>query len=100
MITIVAELQAAPRKRGRAQERPHRNGWQGEGERAGRAGLLPARVDPEPGKFMFYEQYSSDEALASHGKTDHMGAMRRIRDGGLLAGRPDIQLYKHLAGVS
>jgi len=40
-----------------------------------------------PADFMFYEQWASQEALAAHGKTDHMKAMRegtrgRIEKGG------------------
>jgi quinol monooxygenase YgiN len=49
---------------------------------------------------MFYEQYSSQEAFDAHGKTAHMAAMGgKLRDGGLLAGRPSIERYTQIAGV-
>ncbi len=41
--------------------------------------LHQSKVDPT--KFMFYEQWASQEALDTHGKTPHMAAMRQAIDG-------------------
>ena len=58
-------------------------------------------ADSDPNAFMFYEQYSSPEAVEAHGKTDHMRTMgRALRDQGLIAGAPVIERYTQIAGVS
>ena len=56
-------------------------------------------ADDDPTMFLFYEQYSSADAFAAHGTTDHMKAMGS-KLGGLLAGRPVIERYTQVAGVS
>lgn len=55
--------------------------------------------DDDPTLFMFYEQYANAEAFDAHGKTDHMKEMgAKLK--GLLAGRPVIERYTQIAGVS
>ena len=54
----------------------------------------------DPNVFLFYEQYSDEEALAAHSKTSHMAAMGgKIVSGKLTAGRPVIERYTQIAGV-
>ena len=53
----------------------------------------------DPTLFLFYEQYASAEAQAAHGKTDHMKALGGSL-AGVLDGRPEIEMYTQIAGVS
>lgn len=55
-------------------------------------------ADDDPTVFLFYEQYSSPEALEAHGTTDHMKAFG-ARLGGLLGGAMDIGRYTQITGV-
>jgi quinol monooxygenase YgiN len=51
------------------------------------------RAKDDPNVFLFYEQYADEDALAAHGKTEHMAAFGgKIR--GLLAGRGEIARYE------
>ncbi len=99
MITIVAKLQANP---GKEDELKAVLTEMVDNVKANEAGAVTSYSlhvsDTDPTLFMFYEQYSSAEALGAHGKTDHMRAMG-AKLGGLLAGRPVIERYTQLAGV-
>ncbi len=55
--------------------------------------------DEDPTVFLFYEQYNSPDALKAHGQTSHMQEMNQKLKG-MLAGRPVIERYTHIAGVS
>jgi quinol monooxygenase YgiN len=56
------------------------------------------RSKDDPNVFMFYEQYADDDAIAAHGKSEHMAAFGgKIRD--LLAGRAEIARYELVAGL-
>ncbi|MBK6661433.1 MAG: antibiotic biosynthesis monooxygenase [Thermoflexaceae bacterium] len=100
MLTIVAKLQAAE---GKADELKaillDMVGKVKENE----AGAVPVyslhESSTEPGLFLFYEQYRDADALAAHGKTEHMAAMNGSLKG-LLGGRPVIERYVQVAGVS
>jgi quinol monooxygenase YgiN len=101
-ITIVAKLTAAE---GKAEELKAALTQMVQDVKANEAGKATAyslhTSDTEPNLFLFYEQYSSPEALEAHGKTPHMAAMGgKLRDGGLLAGRPVIERYTQIAGIS
>ncbi|MCC7362975.1 MAG: antibiotic biosynthesis monooxygenase [Dehalococcoidia bacterium] len=102
MITILAKLQAAPGKEDEL--RAALTAMVGQVKTA-EAGAVPVyslhTSDTEPGLFLFYEQYRDADALAAHGKTDHMGAMnQKLKEGGLLGGRPVIERYTQVAGVA
>lgn len=57
--------------------------------------------DADPNLFLFYEQYKDEDAVAAHGKTDHMRAMGlAMRDQGLTASRPVVERYTQIAGIS
>ena len=60
-------------------------------EEAGRTLMYTLhRAQGDPSTYVFYEQYADADALAAHGKTEHMAAFGgAIR--GLLAGRPEIE---------
>jgi len=99
MITIVAKLQANP---GKEDELRAVLSEMVGNVKTHEAGDVPAYslhvADDDPTLFLFYEQYANTDALAAHGKTDHMRAMGS-KLGGLLAGRPVIERYTQIAGV-
>ena len=102
MITIVAQLQAAP---GKEDELKAVLTDMVEKVRANESGAVVAyslhTSDKEPGTFLFYEQYRDADALAAHGTTDHMKAMNeQLRGKELLGGRPSITRYTQIAGIS
>ena len=99
MITVVAKLQANPGKEDELRAVLTEMVGNVKANEAGAVTSYSLHVsDTDPTLFLFYEQYSSAEALAAHGKTDHMRAMG-AKLGGLLAGRPVIERYTQLAGV-
>lgn len=102
MITIVAKLQAAE---GKADELRSALVEMVGNVKTNEAGSVPVyslhTADAEPGLFLFYEQYRDGDALAAHGTTGHMAAMgKKLSEGKLLAGRPVIERYTQIAGVS
>jgi quinol monooxygenase YgiN len=49
-----------------------------------------------PNEFVFYEQYTDEDALAAHGATEHMKAFGgKLR--GVLDGRPEIERFTVVA---
>jgi quinol monooxygenase YgiN len=100
-ITIVAKLTAAEGKADQLKAALTEMVANVKASEAGKATMYSLHTsDSEPNMFMFYEQYSDSEAFDAHGKTAHMAAMGgKLRDGGLLAGRPVIERYTQIAGV-
>jgi quinol monooxygenase YgiN len=95
LITVVAEMRAKPGK-----------------EEAMRQAVLsvvePTRKEAgcvqydlhvhaaEPGRFVFYENWTSDEALAQHSASDHLKIFRAaIAD--LLENPPVVEKYRRIA---
>jgi quinol monooxygenase YgiN len=101
VITIVATLKAADGKADALQAVLTQMVSDVKTNEAGRALAYSLHTkDGEPGTFLFYEQYADDDAVAAHGKTDHMRTMgRAIRDQGLVDGAPVIERYTKVAGV-
>lgn len=101
-ITIVAKLTAAEGKAEELRAALAEMVKNVKEHEAGRATAYSLHVsDTDPNLFLFYEQYADAAALEAHGKTAHMAAMGgKLRDGGLLAGRPVIERYTQIAGVS
>jgi len=102
LITIIAKLQAAP---GKEEELKAALEEMVAAVKANEAGKVLAyslhTSDKNPGQFVFYEQYRDAEALKEHGATPHMAAMNeKIVKGQLLAGRPEIERYTQIAGIS
>jgi quinol monooxygenase YgiN len=100
MITVVAKLQANPGKEEELKAvltEMVQNVKTHEGSQVPTYSLHVS--DEDPTLFLFYEQYANAEALEAHAKTDHMKAMGQ-KLGGLLAGRPVIERYTQVAGVS
>jgi quinol monooxygenase YgiN len=66
---------------------------------AGRALMYSLhRSKDDPNVFLFYEQYADDDAIAAHGKTEHMAAFGgKIRD--LLGGRAEVSRYEVVTGL-
>ena len=64
---------------------------------AGTRTYLLHRSTADPTEFLFYEVYTDQGALATHGGSEPMqkffGAV-----GGLMAGRPDITMYEEIDG--
>lgn len=102
MITIIAKLQAAPGKEEELKAALEEMVAAVKTNEAGKALAYSLHTsDKTPGLFMFYEQYSDEEALKAHSATAHMAAMNeKIVQGKLLAGRPEIERYTQIAGVS
>lgn len=102
MLTVVAKLQAAPGKEEELKETLTKMVASVKENEAGRAVAYSLHVsNDDPATFLFYEQYADDEAIKAHGTTEHMAALNQaIRDGQLLGGRPTIERYTWLAGVS
>jgi quinol monooxygenase YgiN len=100
-ITIVAKLTAAEGKADQLKAALTEMVANVKANEAGKATMYSLHTsDSEPNMFMFYEQYADNEAFDAHGKTAHMAAMGgKLRDGGLLAGRPVIERYTQIAGV-
>jgi quinol monooxygenase YgiN len=100
-ITIVAKLTAAEGKADELRAVLTEMVQQVKANEAGKALAYSLHTsDSEPNVFMFYEQYADAAAVEAHGKTAHMAAMGgKLRDGGLLAGRPSIERYTQIAGV-
>lgn len=55
-------------------------------------------AEDDPTVFLFYEQYESPEAQATHRETAHMQALGAKLQG-LLAGRMELSRYTQIAGV-
>ena len=99
MITLVAKLQANAGKENDLRAALTEMVANVKKHEAGKAVAYSLHVsDTDPTVFLFYEQYSSPEALAAHGQTDHMKAMG-AKLGGVLAGRPTVERYTQIAGV-
>ena len=100
-ITLVARLTAADGKADELRAALTEMVGNVKEKEAGKATAYSLHTsDAEPNVFMFYEQYSDEAAFEAHGKTEHMAAMGgKLRDGGLLAGRPSIERYTQIAGV-
>jgi quinol monooxygenase YgiN len=100
-ITLVARLTAAEGKADQLRAALTQMVQDVKANEAGRALAYSLHTsDTEPNVFMFYEQYADEAALEAHGKTAHMAAMgAKLRDGGLLAGRPAIERYHQIAGI-
>lgn len=100
MITVVAKLQANPGKEDELKAVLTEMVGNVKTHEAGKVPTYSLHVsDEDPTLFCFYEQYSDADALAAHGQTDHMKAMGGQLKG-LLAGRPVIERYTQIAGVS
>jgi quinol monooxygenase YgiN len=100
MITVVAKLQANPGKEDELKAALTEMVGNVKTHEAGAVLAYSLHVaDIDPTLFLFYEQYANAEALEAHGKTDHMKAMG-AKLGGLLAGRPVIERYTQIAGIS
>lgn len=57
------------------------------------------QAQDDPTTFVFYEQYADAEAIAAHGKTEHMAAFGgRLR--GVTAGRPQVQRFEIVDALS
>jgi quinol monooxygenase YgiN len=54
------------------------------------------KKDGEPGTFVFFELYESEDALKAHSTSDNMKAMGPTL-GALLAGRPDLARFEPVA---
>jgi quinol monooxygenase YgiN len=100
-ITLVAKLTAAEGKADQLRAALTEMVGNVKANEAGKATAYSLHTsDEDPNVFLFYEQYSDAAALEAHGKTEHMAAMGgKLRDGGLLAGRPTIERYTQIAGV-
>ena len=100
-ITLVAKLTAAEGKADELRAALIEMVGNVKANEAGKATAYSLHTsDEDPNVFLFYEQYSDAAALEAHGKTAHMAAMGgKLRDGGLLAGRPSIERYTQIAGV-
>ncbi len=101
MLTVIAKLQAAAGKEDALKAALTAMVAEVKANEAGKAVAYSLHTsNDDPTMFLFYEQYADDDAVASHSKTEHMGALNStIREGGLLAGRPVIERYTKIAGV-
>lgn len=100
MITIIAKLQANPGKEDELRTVLTEMVENVKQHEAGKALAYSLHVsDEDPTLFLFYEQYASAQALEEHSQTDHMKAMGS-KLGGLLAGRPTIERYTQITGLS
>lgn len=100
MHTIVAKLQAVE---GKQDELRAALTEMVAAVKANEAGAVPTYslhvANDDPATFLFYEQYTSDEAMQAHGQTAHMAELgAKLK--GLLAGRPVIEHFTQIAGVA
>ncbi|MEX0783853.1 MAG: putative quinol monooxygenase [Dehalococcoidia bacterium] len=102
MLTVVAKLQAAPGKESQLKDALTKMVAAVSTNEKGPVVTYSVHVaNDDPTMFLFYEQYTDDDAVKAHGATEHMGALNSaIRDGQLLAGRPTIERFTWLAGIS
>ena len=56
------------------------------------------RAKDNPAKFMFYEKYKDEEAMAYHGSTPYLAELF-VTIGPMLAGEPVISMYEELASI-
>ncbi len=56
------------------------------------------RSKENPAKFLFYEKYKDEAAMAFHGSTPYLAELF-ANIGPLLAGQPVIQMYEELASI-
>lgn len=100
MITILAKLQAAP---GKEEELKAALTKMVADVKTNEAGAVPTYSlhvsKDDPTMFLFYEQYADADAQDAHGQTAHMAALGASLRGNL-AGRPVIEAYTQIAGVS
>lgn len=99
MITVVARLRTVDGKAGEFEAAAREQIAAVGANEAGKALVYTLhRSQKDPNLFMFYEQYSSEDALTAHGATDHMKALGgKLR--GVLDGRPEIERYDSLAAL-
>lgn len=57
------------------------------------------RAANDPGTFLFYEKYTDQEAFVHHSTTPHFKQLFATI-GPLLDGKPAIEMYEELAGVT
>ncbi|MBM3140682.1 MAG: antibiotic biosynthesis monooxygenase [Chloroflexi bacterium] len=98
MITVLARLTAAAGKEAQMQAELEKMVAAVDGNEPGVAVYSLHTVQDQPGVFLFYEQYASQEAFQAHGQTDHMKALgAALRE--LSGGRPEITRLTQIAGV-
>ena len=99
MITLVAKLKAVE---GKQDELKKALTTMVEAVKANEPGVPTYSLhtsNDDPTLFLFYEQYADADAQEAHGKTDHMKAFGATL-GGLLDGRPVLEHYTQIAGIS
>ncbi|HEY7296172.1 MAG TPA: putative quinol monooxygenase [Dehalococcoidia bacterium] len=100
MITLLAKLRTVDGKGDEFEQAAREQIAAVKANEAGKAlAYTLHRSTEDPNLFMFYEQYADADALAAHGQTEHMKAFGgKLR--GLLDGRPQIERYESIVGVS
>jgi quinol monooxygenase YgiN len=100
VIAIVAKLKVQEGK-GEAFEAAAREMVRAVGQNeTGRALMYTlCRAQDDPTTYYFIEQYADADAVAAHGKTEHMAAFGgAIRE--LLAGRPEVTRLEPVVGLA
>lgn len=94
-ITVIAKLKAKAGSEKALEEAFRSMITKVRGE-PGCAAYVLHRAVKDPTTFMFYEIYQDQAAFDAHGKTPHMAEMGG-KIGGLLDGRPQIDVLEELA---
>lgn len=97
MITVIATLKVQGGKGPALEEAVRPLIAHVRANEAGTLSYLFHRSTSDPTVFVFYEVYADQAALAAHGSSEPIQKFFGVV-GGLLDGRPDIQMYEELGG--
>ncbi len=97
MITVIARLQVQPGKESTFEAEAAKMVEHVKANEPGTTVYLCYRSQADPTVYVFYEQYTDQGAFGAHGTSSAMqtffGAM-----GGVLAGRPSIEMFEEVGG--
>ena len=97
MITVTATLKVQPGKEGAFQQEAEKMIAHVKANEPGTLMYVLHQSNADPTEFLFFEIYKDQESFTLHGASEPMrhffGAV-----GGLVAGRPEIKMYKELGG--
>ncbi|MCW5890343.1 MAG: antibiotic biosynthesis monooxygenase [bacterium] len=97
MLTVIARLQVQPGKEATFEAEAAKMVEHVQANEPGTTVYRCYRSQADPTTYVFYEQYTDQAAFGAHGTSEAMqhffGAM-----GGILAGRPQIEMFDEVGG--
>lgn len=97
MVTVIARLQVQPGKEADFEAAAAKMVEHVKANEPGTTTYLLYKAQADPTTYVFYEQYTDQAALGAHGTSEAMQAFFGAM-GGILAGRPTIEMFDEVGG--